>query len=723
MDKSDFLTTYASHLNEKQIRAIQTVQGPVLLLAVPGSGKTTVLVNRLGYMLFCENIAPENILTLTYTVAATNDMAQRFKSIFGDRYANVLEFRTINGICAKIISYYAQMIGKPSFELVTDEKVTGKILTDILVKNMNEYPTESDVKMAKTLITYSKNMLLTEDEIEKIGKEEGIPLVDIFREYNSYLRSNSLMDYDDQMIYAYRLLKGVPELLHFYQGKYRYICVDEAQDTSKIQHIIISLLAGRDGNLFMVGDEDQSIYGFRAAYPEALLNFEKEHPGAKVLIMDQNYRSNAKIVAAADSFIQHNKARHAKHMLSTREEASEIDYIQLTNRSNQYSYLLKVAKNCERETAVLYRENESALPLIDLMERQNIPFRIKSVDMAFFTHRVVADVTNILHFALNPYDTDLFMKIYFKCQTYLKKKQAESLCRISLERNIPVLEAVDYVDGINGRILGQCRSFATHLRNMLTETPTKALFRIEIPLGYREYLERNKIDDNKLFILKMLATNETSVFGFLDRLVYLQDMLKNREGGKSNFIMSTIHSSKGLEYDQVYLMDVCDGVFPNQVIHGGNASLQEKKAFEEERRLFYVGMTRAKNDLHIFKFSNKSSQFVKEIQGNTKRLYRKNNAKTIDVSGNSSKQNGKRVRPKGPKTEKIQEEMTVYLPSDFELVIGERVVQKRYGAGVISDVDYNENGQADKFIVTFDSGEERAFIYPIAFKMGMRIGE
>ena len=704
MNKQTFLTQYASHLNENQLKAVQTIHGPVLMLAVPGSGKTTVLVNRLGYMVFCEGIPPENILTLTYTVAATNDMAHRFTSVFGEEYSNLLEFRTINGICAKVIQRYAQMIGKSAFELVADEKVTGKILTEILVKNLPEYPTESDVKGAKTLITYCKNMLLSEDEIREKGEQEGIPLLDIYREYNKYLRDNHWMDYDDQMIYAYRLLKGSPELLRFYKEKYKYICVDEAQDTSKVQHIIIGLLAGENGNLFMVGDEDQSIYGFRAAYPQALLNFEKDHPKAQVLVMDQNYRSNAKIVSAADLFIQHNKARHEKHMVATRAAEKEINYIELKSRSNQYSYLSKVAADCSRETAVLYRDNESALPLIDLLDRQKIPYRIKSVDMAFFTHRVVTDVTNIMRFALEPYNTELFMRIYFKCRTYLKKNQAEQMCRISLEKKIPVLDAVNEIKGITGMVKGKCKTFATHLKNMQNEPPAKALFRIETPLGYGEYLERSNIDDNKLFILKMLAYNEASIESFLDRLTYLSDMLKSsRQDMNCPFVLSTIHSSKGLEYDRVYLMDVCDGVFPNKVIRSASATPQEKNEFEEERRLFYVGMTRAKNELHIFKLADTGSCFIKEM-----RVIQPNQTRVKGLISDNYKKPARQVRQ-------------VTLASDFELIIGERVVQKKYGAGVVSDVLYDENGKVSRFTVTFDSGEEKTFAFSIAFSSGMRL--
>lgn len=715
LTSEEFLNKYSRHLNENQRKAVQTINGPVLLLAVPGSGKTTVLVNRLGYMLYVEGIAPSNILTLTYTVDATKDMTRRFESMFGEDYSGQLEFRTINGICSKIIYRYGQIIGKTAFELVSEEDHLGKIVTDILAKHLSEYPTESEVKGARTLITYCKNMMLQDEEIEKLGDCEGLPLLDIFKDYNTYLKSHGLMDYDDQMIYAYRMLKNAPDLLKYYQNQYKYICVDEAQDTSKIQHIIIGLLAGTNGNLFMVGDEDQSIYGFRAAYPEALLNFEHDHPGAQVLVMDQNYRSNAKIVDAADCFIQHNTARHEKHMVATRGAEADIAYVDVKTRANQYSYLLKVAENCSSETAVLYRDNESALPLVDLLDRQKVPYRIKSVDMTFFTHRVVNDVTNILKFAMNPKDADLFMRIYFKCQTYLKKNQAEQLCRVAEERGIAVLDAANYVSGLNGMVLGKCRGLATNLRSMVKESPSKALFRIERPMGYGEYLERNNIDANKLYILKQLAYNETTLNGFLGRLGYLQELLKNSKPNYDClFVLSTIHSSKGLEYDRVFLMDVFDGLFPAQVVKSAkSASESEITVFEEERRLFYVGMTRAKNNLTIFKLEDAPSCFIKEITTPVKKSIDGMNAGKSDsvksetaikkdFASNVSKPIGK-------------------LTSDYELAEGELVVSIQYGQGVVTNVEFDKDGRIDKFKVKFDSVGAKTFLFPAAFQSSMRL--
>lgn len=403
MEWKEFETTFSVKLNQQQKEAVQSTKGPVLLLAVPGSGKTTVLVTRLGYMIYCRNIPPESILTVTYTVAATKDMSERFAVRFGEDMAKRLEFRTINGICAMIIQYYGRRIGKTPFELVKDEKATTGMLIKICQDHGMGYPTESDLKNVRTLITYIKNMMLNEEELQKLEEESDIRIAGIYREYCRQMREQKLMDYDDQMLYAYNILRKDPGVLAYFQNRYPYICVDEAQDTSKIQHAIIALLAAGTGNLFMVGDEDQSIYGFRAAYPEALLSFEKKHPGAKVLLMEENFRSNAKIVEAADKFIQKNTLRHEKHMRAAREAGADIREISLKSRKAQYVYLMKAAQECTTgmagmsgseehrgradasvtETAVLYRDNECAIPLIDLLERKNIPYRMRNADLSF----------------------------------------------------------------------------------------------------------------------------------------------------------------------------------------------------------------------------------------------------------------------------------------------------------------------------------------------------
>lgn len=614
MDWNEFVNTFPIQLNQQQQEAVQSTEGAVLLLAVPGSGKTTVLVKRLGYMIYCRNIHPESILTVTYTVVATKDMSKRFADRFGEEMAEKLEFRTINGICAKIIQYYGRKIGKTPFELVKEEKNTTGMLVKICQEHGMGYPTESDLKNVRTMITYIKNMLLNDKEIQKLEEESDIRIRGIYQAYCSQMREKKWMDYDDQMLYAYKMLRMDSRLLEHFQNLYPYICVDEAQDTSKIQHAIIALLAAKSENLFMVGDEDQSIYGFRAAYPEALLDFEKDHPGARVLLMEENFRSNAKIVSAADKFIQKNTMRHEKHMKAAREAGADIRKISLKSRKAQYVYLMKIAQECSTETAVLYRDNECAIPLIDLLERKHIPYRMRNAELSFFTHRTVLDIQNIIRFAMNPKDTELFMQIYYRLKLFFRKEDALNYTNISKEKDIPVWDAILQYGNLEEYQQNHVRSLRRQMKKLLDMTGDKAVDQILVYMGYQDYLKKMGMNANKLEIVKMIGSREDSPEKLLERLKELERIIREKkEERECRFILSTMHASKGLEYDTVYLLDVVDGILPEKVLTSMNtASKEEIGAYEEERRLFYVGVTRAKNQLNIFA-TGKPSRFCNEL--------------------------------------------------------------------------------------------------------------
>ena len=646
MEWKEFETTFSIKLNQQQKEAVQSTKGPVLLLAVPGSGKTTVLVTRLGYMIYCKNIPPESILTVTYTVAATKDMSERFAVRFGEDMAKRLEFRTINGICARIIQYYGRRIGKTPFELVKDEKATTGMLIRICQDHGMGYPTESDLKNVRTLITYIKNMMLNEEELQKLEEESDIRIAGIYREYCRQMREQKLMDYDDQMLYAYNMLRKDPGVLAYFQNRYPYICVDEAQDTSKIQHAIIALLAAGTGNLFMVGDEDQSIYGFRAAYPEALLSFEKKHPGAKVLLMEENFRSNAKIVEAADKFIQKNTLRHEKHMRAAREAGADIREISLKSRKAQYVYLMKAAQECTTgmagmsgseehrgradasvtETAVLYRDNECAIPLIDLLERKNIPYRMRNADLSFFTHRTVLDVQNIIRFAMDPKDTELFMQIYYRLKLFFNKKDALRYAQISQEKDMEVLDAALKYGNLEKYQEDNIRNLKRQMVRILNMPGDEAVNQILTYMGYQDYLKKMGMNANKLETVKLIGSRVESPEKLLERLEELRTIIQEKVSDKDcPFILSTMHASKGLEYDTVYLLDVMDGILPEKVLaNPRTASKEELETYEEERRLFYVGVTRAKNQLNVFT-TNKPSKFCSELLG--KRNLRENQQK------------------------------------------------------------------------------------------------
>lgn len=598
-----FHDQYKILLNPQQEAAVQAADGPVLLLAVPGSGKTTVLVTRLGYLVFCRGVLPREILTMTYTVAATRDMRERFAALFGSACAAEMEFRTINGVCAKIIRRYEQEQGRTAFRLISDESVLSALVGELYRQQTGEYATESDIKAVRTLITYAKNMLLDEEAIGELPLD-GCEFLPLYQAYNRELRNREWMDYDDQMIYADRILRQYPDILRYFQETWRYLCVDEAQDTSKIQHQIIRRLAGKNHQLFMVGDEDQSIYGFRAAYPEALMEFGNVYPEATVLLMEQNYRSTPQIVQAAGKFIALNQNRREKHMVTQRAAGAPVKAISVRDRKAQYSYLLKVAKDCRQETAVLYRDNDSALPVIDLLERNGIPYRCRQMDSTFFSHFIIRDLTDIMELAQDPSDGEKFLRIYYKLGAGITKAAAVYAAAQSRIEDRPVLEIIQEIDSLSQWTRMQAKALQTHLQNLRDEPADRAVYRIVHFMGYGNYLEERGADTGKIDILEALAAREPNPQRLLERLEELKALTAQGSAGEeSQFILSTIHSSKGLEYDRVVLMDVADGILPKVVVtEGKNPSKEDAAALEEERRLFYVAMTRAREELLIFRF-------------------------------------------------------------------------------------------------------------------------
>ena len=321
MTYKEYKTQYNIILDGDQDRACEAVNGHVLLLAVPGSGKTSVMTARLGYLVHGLGVAPSSVLAVTYSVAGAREMQRRYENIFGSRE---IEIRTINGFCAKVIFEYERLYGRKAFDLIEEDGRVSQILRQIMAK-CGGYPSDNEIKDVKTAITYSRNMLLSDKEIAEKISIEGRDFPEILRLYREYKLENRLMDYDDQLCYGYNIICKYPEIRRSYAGRFKYICVDEAQDTSKIQHMIIRKIAEWGGNLFMMGDEDQSIYGFRAAYPEGLLEFDKIYPDASVFFIEKNYRSTNSIVSAANRFISANKDRREKHM-KNRQSRRREDY-------------------------------------------------------------------------------------------------------------------------------------------------------------------------------------------------------------------------------------------------------------------------------------------------------------------------------------------------------------------------------------------------------------
>jgi len=349
----------------------------------------------------------------------------------------------------------------------------------------------------------------------------------------------------------------------------------------------------------MVGDEDQSIYGFRAACPEALLTFEQRYPGGRVLLMEKNYRCAVAITAAAQRFIEGNRGRRDKHMEAVRTLEGSVRPIMVRTRQEQYAYLLKLAKACREETAVLYRDNDSALPLLDMLLRQGIPYRARQLDSRFFSHRIVRDIRDIFDFARDSSSVEKFLPVYYKFRAGSPRAAVEPPGRRS--GALPLLERVAVESGVSPWTRQRCMSIQAALPQLLKDRGDRAIARIADELGYADYVRERGMDENKLHILKSLGEREESLERLLRRLDELDEQLREGGNADSPFILSTIHSSKGLEYERVFLMDVMDGLLPKTAGHKVSER-EAEKLLEEERRLFYVAMTRAKNELAVFRF-------------------------------------------------------------------------------------------------------------------------
>ncbi len=630
MTNGQFFEKLNIPLNEQQRKAVIADNGSVLVLAVPGSGKTTVLVARLGYLILCRGVLPEDILTMTYTVSAAGDMRERFRNLFGSELADKMEFRTINGVCVKIIMYFEKLTGRKAFDLITDEKTSTALLSKIYNECTREYPDELSIKELKKLIAYCKNMLLSEEEIKEFDRYD-LPFSTIYNKYKEALHEQKLMDYDDQLVYAYTILTGYKEVLDHFQNKYKYICVDEAQDTSKIQHMITQKLAGKHQNLFMVGDEDQSIYGFRAAYPEAMLEFENNYKNASVLLMEKNYRSCRSIVDSADKFIKNNKLRHDKNMVSTRPLGGMICEINIKSPREQYKYIFNSVKDSPEQTAVLYRNNESAIPLIDLLEKNGVQYNLNNTETAFFSNRIVRDITNIIKFCSDTKNADLFMLVYSKINLYVSKEIAEYACFFAKINNCSIVEALLCNDKLPKFCIQKIKNLKASIRHIITGKPKDAIKIICEDMGYADYIKLSPIKSKKLEILNMIAEDEPDILHFLERINKLEQIIKAKKPCGAPLTLSTIHSAKGLEYDNVYLLDIYDGVFPEKISVSNTNDLKE---YEEERRIFYVGITRAKNALNIFSIKNNPSVFIDELLQRDDRRKKSKGGSTLSVGNN-----------------------------------------------------------------------------------------
>lgn len=608
------------NLSEEQKKAISHIKGPALVLAVPGAGKTTVLIHRTANLILNEGISPEKILSITFSRASARDMKERFNNLYGDITNIPVHFSTIHSFAYKLIRDYAYR-KRQRYILIEDmKKKLNKVqlLKNIYFSINNDYITEEKLESIINSIGYIKNMLITPDEYVSQFKVDTNNFLEIFNAYESYKKNNSLIDFDDMLTLALDILQEDKYLLEKYRSRYEYIQVDEGQDTSKVQLEIIRTLAHPKNNLFIVADDDQSIYGFRGAYPEGLFQFNKVYKDGKIYYMEENYRSTKNIVNICNRFIKKNTLRFNKDIFTKNPYIEPIKLVKVKNLEEQYTYLMDQLEGIVdyRNTAILYRNNLSAIGIMEALERKGIPFYIKDFKIKFFDHWLVQDIIDFFLLAQDNSNILAFERIYYKMNGFISKVQLNSIKALHYEDS--VFDRLLSLPGLNDFYKKNFLSLKLNFKKLSKLKPYEGIDLIEKNLGYGDYLKEShmrfgySMDSLEIILnyLKIIASNTMDLNGFLARLKYLEYLCSHSKDNREGLTLSTIHSAKGLEFDRVYMIDLIDGEFPN----GSSIDSFNKgdiAPLEEERRLFYVGMTRAKSYLTLITYINKNNKEVK----------------------------------------------------------------------------------------------------------------
>lgn len=624
-------------LNDTQKQAVLQTEGAVLLLASPGSGKTTTMIMRIGYLIEEKGVQPSRIKAVTFSRASAHDMKQRYRRFFSELAP--VDFSTIHSLAYEVVREHFRRAGV-AYQMIEGGGDAGPdgsedpdqaplhkkaILRQIFKSVTGENMTDDQMDELTTYISYVKNKLLPPERWGTL--KAGVPEAErILREYEAFKRSRPdklLLDFDDMLTLGNEILERDIFLLETYQRRYDYVLTDESQDTSLVQHAILEKLVRGHGNLCVVADDDQSIYSWRGAEPAYLLNFSQVYPQAKILFMEQNYRSVPAIVDAANQFIRRNPNRYDKNMFTERpeEEKGGVSVRSFPDYKAQTKYVIGEIQKSERlsEVAVLYRNNSSSVALINALDRAGIPFYMKDTDNRFFSHWVVEDILNFMRMTFTDKRPDILEKIHLKFNGYISKQQMAAVKEI--RNNESVFDNLLQYVKLQDYQLKPLQASRDTFREMKGMPPLQAIRVIRERLGYEKALDKmcEWMGFRKEFLIGILNTLEEiaetleTMEDFARRLKVLESALTSskKRRGEHAVTLSTFHSAKGLEFEKVFMIDLVDGVVPSSEDikkHAGG----EDAPMEEAVRLFYVGMTRAKRELELLTYQERDGEKTAE---------------------------------------------------------------------------------------------------------------
>ena len=584
--------------NPSQQRAIAHLSGPMMVLAGPGSGKTSVIVERTAYMTNEGGISPSNILVVTFSRAAAKEMKERFLNFTGQEYTPIT-FGTFHGVFYGILK---QAYGFTASNILSEEEKSA-ILRELALNYGGELAEEGDFseEIAKEISVIKGNRISLEYYYSSCCPDEVFR--QIYREYVKICQYRRKLDFDDMILYCYDLFDKRKDILAAWQNKFQYILVDEFQDINQLQYDIVKLLAKPQDNLFIVGDDDQSIYHFRGARPEIMLNFTKDYPNAETVTLDVNYRCSKSILSSAMRVIGTNQKRFQKHLQTPNSEGDPVRLREFENPREEYLEVVsELRARLERgegleDTAILLRTNQEAEGLVGaLMERQ-VPFNMKEKLPNLFHHWICRNILAYLRFASGDESRKNFIEFMNRPNRYISRDAVSLSPVISFDQLKDFYKDKDWM-------CDRLTTLETHLRILKGLTPFAAINFIRKGMGYEEYLreyaEYRKIKPEELSeILDRLTDSTKGMDSLRDWEDYieeytrkLEEQAKKQEQEREGVLISTLHGVKGLEYDKVYILNVNEGSMPYK-----KAVLEP--AIEEERRLFYVGMTRARKELDL----------------------------------------------------------------------------------------------------------------------------
>lgn len=594
-------------LNDMQQKAVTTTDGPLLVLAGAGSGKTRVLTYRIAYLIEEKNIAPWNILAITFTNKAAKEMADRVESLIGSQ-AQDMWVRTFHSACVKILRRDIDRIGySRSFNIIDSDDQ--KSLVKECLKELRFEEKEFQPKAVLSEISSAKDKLMTPEEYKnEFGMEyrKG-QLARVYALYQRKLELANDLDFDDLIMLTVKLFKQAPDVLSYYQNKFRFILVDEYQDTNKAQNEIIMLLAKEHRNLCVVGDDDQSIYKFRGADITNILDFEKEFPDSKVIRLEQNYRSTQNILDAANNVIENNTGRKGKRLWTEEGTGEKIDVYKADGDYDEAEFIANKMQQLSRDgyrysdMAVLYRANSSSRTLEDVFMRSAVPYRVLA-GLRFYDRKEIRDMIAYLRLIKNPSDDLSFKRIINTPSRKIGKVTLDNLSSVAQRENTSLLKAIEnHLDSLSENL----RSFYTLISELIEESKNvsvdKLIESVFEKTGYREFLEKDEKAEERAenvgeLISGAASYNETaenpSFEDYMDNLALVSD-IDNYDEDLDAAVLMTMHAAKGLEFPIVFICGFDDGIFPSFM------SMYNPEEIEEERRLLYVAITRARKKLYM----------------------------------------------------------------------------------------------------------------------------